>query len=191
MLRREDAVLVVIDVQEKLLPHIHEADRLVEQIALLVEGVRLVDAPIMVTEQYRKGLGPTDPRVIDALGRTLPEATFAEPRAFAPLEKMTFGCGADPAFLEALRSTKRKQVLVAGMETHVCVLQTALQLREAGFEVYVTADAVSSRSPRNVELALRRMEQEGVRVTSVEMAVFEMLHVCGTPEFKAWSRRIR
>lgn len=124
----------------------------------------------------------------DAIGGSGRETAPAE---FRPPEKMTFSCFADPGFLESLQGLNRRQVLLAGIESHVCVFQTACDLVGSGYEVFVAADAVSSRSARNVEIALRRMEQEGVRLTSVEMAVFEMLHACGTPEFKAWSQVIR
>lgn len=182
MLSRRDAVLVVIDVQERLLPHIHEGERVVREVARLARGCGILDLPILATEQYRKGLGPTDAEVVRAL---------APDREFAPIEKMTFSCGAHPPFMEALRATGRRQVIVSGIEAHVCVLQTALDLKREGFEVYLAADAVSSRAPRSVEIALRRMEQEGVLLTTVEMAVFEMLHLSGTPEFKVWSQLIR
>jgi nicotinamidase-related amidase len=190
MLRRDDAVLVVVDVQERLLPFIHETDALVRQVALLITGCRLLDTPILVTEQYRKGIGPTDARVIAALTEPLQDAPQPD-GAFDPIEKMTFSCAAHDSFMDALRACGRPQVLLCGIESHVCVLQTALHLVEQGFEVFLAADAVSSRNPRNVEIALRRMEQEGVRLTTVETAVFEMLHACGTPVFKAWSRLIR
>ncbi len=214
MLQRDKAALVVIDVQGRLLPHIHEGEQTVAQIVRLIRGFQLLGAPILVTEQYRHGLGPTDARIVEVLGpadgpgdvqRAAGPADRAaaagpEPRpafeertrpAFEPIEKMTFSCAAHSPFLEALRSSGRQQVLLCGIESHVCVLQTALDLKEAGFDVFVAADAVSSRSPRNIEIALRRMEQEGIRFTSVEMSVFEMLNQCGTPEFKAWSKLIR
>lgn len=184
MIRREDAILVVVDVQEKLLPHIAEAERVVGAIEKLIDGFRIVGAPLLVTEQYRKGLGPTTERLVAAVAGT-------EPSAFSPIEKMTFGCVAHLPFRQALDASERRQVVLCGIEAHVCVLQTALQLLAIGFEVFLAADATSSREPRNVEIALRRMEQEGVRMTTVEMAVFEMLHESGTPEFKAWSQRIR
>jgi nicotinamidase-related amidase len=212
LLKRDDAVLVVIDVQERLLPFIHESELTVRSVVRLVRGFHILGLPILVTEQYRKGIGPTDARVIDALVRPesvdepLPpvyasDADRPEPQAppvvpavresFQPLEKMTFSCAEHPPFMEALRATGRRQVLLCGIESHVCVLQTALQLIERGFDVFLAADAVSSRSPRNVEIALRRMEREGVHLTSVEAGVFEMMHVSGTPEFKRWSRQIR
>lgn len=203
MLRRESAVLTVIDVQERLLPSIHEAQRVVLQCVRLVRGFHILGAPILATEQYRKGIGPTDVRLIDSLLRPAsadeplpaPIDLSAEPPPppveFRPIEKMHYSCALHPPFMEALEATGRRQVLLCGIEAHVCVLQTALHLRERDFEVFLCADAVSSRHPRNVEIALRRMEQAGVRLTTVEMAVFEMLEVSGTPEFKRWSRLIR
>ncbi len=206
LLKRDDAVLVVIDVQERLLPFIHESELTVRQVVRLVRGFQILGLPILVTEQYRKGIGPTDERVIDALVRPesvdepLPpvyasDADHPEPQAppasFQPLEKMTFSCAEHPPFMEALRATGRRQVLLCGIESHVCVLQTALHLIERGFDAFLAADAVSSRSPRNVEIALRRLEREGVHLTSVEAGIFEMMHVSGTPEFKRWSRQIR
>ena len=203
MLKRERAVLVVIDVQERLLPFIHESEQLVLQCVRLVRGFHILGLPILVTEQYRKGIGPTDDRLITAIlhpesvEQPLPERREQgfeappPPPEFRPLEKMTFSCAEDAPFRAALEATGRRQVLLCGIESHVCVLQTALHLRERGYEVFLAADAVSSRSPRNVEIALRRMEQAGVQLTSVEMGIFEMLHLSGTPEFKKWSRQIR
>jgi nicotinamidase-related amidase len=206
LLKRDDAVLVVIDVQERLLPFIHESELTVRQVVRLVRGFQILGLPILVTEQYRKGIGPTDERVVDAVIRPesvdepLPPVYARDsarpesqppPALFQPLEKMTFSCAEHPPFMEALRATGRRQVLLCGIESHVCVLQTALQLVERGFDVFLAADAVSSRNPRNVEIALRRLEREGVHLTSVEAGVFEMMHVSGTPEFKRWSRQIR
>ena len=198
MLNREQAVLVVIDVQEKLLPFIHEHDSLVAQIVKLIRGFQILDAPILLTEQYPQGLGPTTPAIVDALKERLnagPASTgdpVVRPEASpAPMQKMTFSCAMDDPFAKALEQTGRRQVVLCGIESHVCVLQTALHLVRQDYEVFVCADAVSSRSPRNLEIALRRMEQEGVRFTTVEMGVFEMLHACGTPRFKSWSRIIR
>jgi nicotinamidase-related amidase len=192
MLQIASAALVVIDVQERLLPLIHEHEAVCAQIAKLVRGFRICRAPILLTEQYRKGIGPTEPGIIEALGGEILLGEEAlPPHPFAPIEKMSFSCAAHPPFLAALRELARPQVVLCGIESHVCVLQTALDLTAEGFEVFLAADAVSSRSPRNVELALRRMEQAGVKLTSVEMAVFEMLHVSGTPQFRAWSKVIR
>ena len=207
MLKSSEAVLVVVDAQERLLPFIHEAEDVVAQIVRLIRGFQILEAPVIVTEQYRKGLGPTESRIIEALTRppaveftehdrrpTSPTPQPVSPAAaqpFDPMEKMSFSCAAHPPFLARVEELKSRQIVLCGIEAHVCVLQTALELRERGYEVYLAADAVSSRSPRNVEIARRRMEQAGVLLTSCEMAVFEMLHVSGTPQFKSWSRVIR
>ena len=192
MLKPEEAVLTVVDVQERLLPLIHESEALVGQIVRLIRGFQILRAPILVTEQYRKGLGPTEGRIMEAITHpqtadtvplrgaipaasqtgappapetTSPAAppalTAASPALFDPIEKMTFSCAEHAPYLEALDRLRRRQIVLCGIESHVCVLQTALQLKERGHEVYLAADAVSSRSPRNVEIALRRMEQSG------------------------------
>lgn len=203
MLRRDRTVLTVIDVQERLLPSIHEAERVVLQCVRLVRGFHILGAPILVTEQYRKGIGPTDARLIEACLRPgsiddplpgpidLTQEGPPPPPEFRPIEKMHFSSALHPPYIEALEASGRRQVLLCGIESHVCVLQTALHLRERGYEVFLAADAVSSRNPRNVEIALRRMEQAGVQLTTVEMGIFEMLELSGTPEFKRWSRQIR
>ncbi|MBD3335328.1 MAG: isochorismatase family protein [Candidatus Eisenbacteria bacterium] len=179
MLDSSRSVLVVIDVQEKLLPHIHRREDVVRSIVRLIEGCRILDVPVLATEQYTRGLGPTDPAVRDAL------------REAPLLEKMSFACQDHEPFAAALRETGRRQVLLCGIEAHVCVYQTALGLKEDGFGVHVAGDAVSSRFPRNIELALMRFQQEGIRITSVESAVFEMLKLCGTDPFKAWLKVLK
>jgi nicotinamidase-related amidase len=179
LLTPEETLLVVIDVQERLLPHIHGHPELVRSIVRLVKGCQLVGVPVLATEQYTKGLGPTAPAVKEALGD-------------APLfEKMCFSCWEHGPFREALEASGRLKVLLCGIEAHVCVLQTALQLQAAGFRPQVVADAVSSRFPRNLELALARLQQEGIPLTSVETAVFELLEVCGTEPFRAWIRILK
>lgn len=183
LIDRNEAVLVVVDVQEKLVPHIDGGAALLPAISRLIEAFTLVDAPILVTEQYRKGLGPTDPSIVATLERL--------GRPFAPIEKMSFGCGAAPPFVSALEVLGRREVVLCGIEAHVCVLQTAVQLRDLGYTVFLAVDAVSSRRPLDMKVALRRMEQSGVRFTSVEMAGFELLRTAGTDAFRAWSRIIR
>lgn len=204
MLHRDRAVLVVVDVQNRLLPSIDRGLEVVREVVRAIRGFQLVGAPVIVTEQYRRGLGATHPAIQEAIlspppadgdpganDATPPGDAFAARPGFEPLEKMTFSCAADAAFLERLASVGRRQVVLAGVEAHVCVLQTALHLVDREYETYVLADAVSSRTARNREIALARMAQEGVRHASVEMAIFEMLHVSGTDEFRAWSRLIR
>jgi nicotinamidase-related amidase len=180
---------VVVDVQVKLLPFIHQAEETVGQICKLIGGFRIAGVPILVTEQYRKGLGETDPRIQAAI--TEQDPATGRPRRFEPFEKMCFSCAKDDGFRQALEASGRRQIVLCGIESHVCVHQTALDLVGRGYHVEVAADAVSSRASQNRKIALRRLESEGVKLTCVEMAVFEMLEVCGTEPFKAWVKAIR
>ena len=189
MLHRDRAVLVVIDVQSRLLPSIYEADETVQQIVRLIRGFRIVGTPILVTEQYRKGIGETNRRVQEAL--VAPDPKTMQEGRFEPLEKMVFSCMLDDPFRTALEATGRHSVVLCGIEAHVCVYQTARHLLEGGYHVEVAADAVSSRSSRNREIALQRMASEGAKLTCVEMAVFEMLERCGTEPFKEWVKVIK
>jgi len=172
MLRREDTVVVVIDFQEKLTPRIAGLGPLLEQAVRLIRFARELELPVLVTEQYPRGLGPTIPEVAEALGKT------------APMAKTAFGCLGDGAFAEALAGTGRRQLLITGVETHVCVMQTALQALEQGYEVFVAQDAVGSRSPTETVAGLARMTRAGAEPVTVEMALFELLREAGTPEFR-------
>ena len=177
ILRREDAVLVAVDFQAKLLPSIHDNDGMLRRTIRLIQGARLLELPILVTEQYPRGVGPTHPEVVVALGQN-----------YKPIQKMTMSCLGEPAFTEALAATQRKQVLLAGIEAHVCVHQTAADLIAAGYEVHLMTDCVSSRAERDVKLARRRAAQMGAFLSGHETAVFEMLRIAGTPLFKEWIR---
>jgi nicotinamidase-related amidase len=181
-LQRADSLLVIIDVQEKLMPVISGAEAVVQNLERLVRGFHVLDIPIVVTEQYTKGLGSTVPELRDVLKATV---------GYAPVEKSCFsayGCG---EFLSALRLARRKQIIVAGVETHVCVYQTVKDLTEAGYEVSLIADAVSSRTPENRDIAIRRMVSDGSKLSSTEMALFELVGNSGTDEFRAVSKLIR
>jgi len=180
MLSRSDALLVLVDFQVKLLPFTWDAEGVTSRSARLIQGAKLLQLPILVTEQYPQGLGATDPRLVAALGE-----------AYRPLVKTTMSCLGDAPFREALQAVRRRQVILSGIEAHVCVHQTAVDLVEAGYEVHVAGDCVSSRRERDVELALRRMAQTGCRISTHEMAIFEVLRVSGTPEFKEWIRIVR
>lgn len=181
-LNRETTFLVIIDVQEKLLPVIDRAEDVVRNVERLVRGCHLLGVPTLLTEQYVKGLGPT----VEPL-----RVAFEETSGYRPIEKACFSAHDCEAFAAQLAASGRRQVLVAGVETHVCVHQTVLDLLEAGLKVTVVADAVSSRSPENREIALRRFVSEGVKLSSTEMALFELLGVSGTDEFRAISRLIK
>ena len=148
----------------------------------LIRAVDVLEMPVIVTEQYPRGLGSTDAVIKRALEET---------GGYSPIEKNCFSaCGCDP-FVSQLKNSHRKQVLVAGVETHVCVYQTVVDLIERGFDVSVVADAVSSRSATNREIGLTRMTNEGAKITSTEMALFEMLIGAGTQEFRDISRLIK
>lgn len=176
-----DAVLLIIDVQEKLMPVIDRAAEVERNIERLVRGCHLLGVPAIVTQQYTKGLGDTVAPVRRAL-----EETYG----FAAIEKMCFSAGGANEFQAELRRLKKRQVLVAGVETHVCVYQTVTDLL-AHHEVTLIADAVSSRSPENKAIAIQRMTTEGAKLSSTEMALFELLGVSGTDEFKGIARLVK
>jgi nicotinamidase-related amidase len=177
LLSRGAAVLVVVDVQERINAVMADQGHLARIVAL-VESCTALAVPKVATEQYPKGLGPT----VAELGRLL---------SAPPVVKETFSCAREPLVRAALEATGRRQAIVVGIEAHVCVLQTALDLTAAGYQVHVPHDAVSSRRPADKEWALRRMASAGVVVTTTESALFELLERCGTDEFKAVSRMIR
>jgi nicotinamidase-related amidase len=168
ILGRARAALVVIDVQEAFAKAVERFDDVAAQTAILVRGARTLGLPVLVTEQYPRGLGDTVPAVRDALGDA--------PR----LEKTVFSA----ARAEGFDLAGRDQALVCGIETHVCVNQTTHDLLAAGVEVHVAVDAVSSRTAANRELGLRKIEQSGAILTSVETALFELLGGAGGEEFK-------
>ena len=163
-LDRERTALVVVDVQEAFRPAVPDFDDVVENTLRLMKGAKILGVPVVVTEQYPKGLGST----VEELGEV------------EPVEKSCFSAArADGFDLDG-----REQALVCGIEAHVCVSQTAHDLLERGVEVHVASDAVSSRTAANKEVGLHKMEQSGAIVTSVETALFELLEVSGTDEFK-------
>ena len=164
--------LLIVDVQQNLGPVIAAPRQVYRNCALLLRAATRLEVPVTLSEQYPKGLGPT-------MAEVLAEA----PRGVV-MEKMHFSCAADAAILARLRGLERPQVAIAGIEAHVCVLQSALGLLEAGFEVFVVADACSSRTKDNHRLAMERLAAAGVAVVATEMVVFEWLHRAGTPEFK-------
>jgi len=176
LMRVATSGLLVVDFQERLMPAIDDADRIVANGAWLIQIAQRLGVPVLASEQYPQGLGHT----VAAIREWLPAEAF--------MEKRHFSCAADQNCMRRIDALNREQIVVIGAEAHVCVLQTALGLQAIGKEVYLVADAVSSRSPRDVELALERMRAEGVRVVSREMVVFEWLHQAGTEQFRAISR---
>ncbi len=177
-LKAEDTVLLIIDLQEKLMKAMKDRERVYKNTALLLETAKQFDIPVIVTEQYPRGLGKTVPEVAEHL----PE--------YSSVEKTSFSA-CTPDFNSVLGDTKRRSVIVTGSETHICVFQTVRDLVEDGFQVYVPRDAVCSRTDENYENALDLMKLAGAVVTNTETVVFDLLKQSGTPQFKAISPLVK
>ncbi len=182
LLQRSAAALAVIDVQERLLPAIPEEPRasVLRNALILIETARALGVPVLASEQYPKGLGPTVPEIRAAIGDR-----------FAPVEKLAFSCGRSPEFRTVLEGTHKRSIVLCGVETHVCVLQTAVDLVSEGYRVFVPADAVASRRPLDWERGLALMDKAGVVVGTTEAFVFQLLERAGTDEFKRISKLLR
>jgi isochorismate hydrolase len=173
-LSRDRACVLVIDVQEKLIPLIRGHERVVRGGRKLLDGARVFGLPLLVTEQYPKGLGPTVLEIREAWGDGGADV----------LEKPTFSAWAHPPVREALLELDRPQIIITGIETHVCVQQTALDLVSRDYDVFVCADAVGSRGKVDHKQALQRLSRGGAAVTTVESVLFELCERCDTPTFK-------
>jgi len=172
-------VALVIDIQEKLFPHIDNHDQLQTNCEILLSGLKVLDIPIIVTEQYPKGLGHTIKAVSDLI------------TDFSPIEKLSFSCCGEKKFLEAVQGYSKRNVIIFGIETHVCVLQTVMDLIERGYHPVIIEDCVSSRKPKDRETALKRMAREGVIITTYESILFELCEVAGTDQFKQISKLVK
>jgi nicotinamidase-related amidase len=177
LMQRDRSALLVVDVQARLMPAIHDHDEVTSAVAWLVDLARELDVPVRASEQYPRGLGAT----VATLRERLHDDEI--------LEKLHFSCAACPDSAAALRDLGRQQFVLCGVEAHVCVLQTALGLSDAGHEVFVVADAVGSRHPQDKALALARMNAAGVTTVGREMVAFEWLGRAGTDEFRRVSRQ--
>ena len=172
MLNVDDTVLVVIDVQGKLAQSMYEKTDLFGNIAKLIQAAGVLKIPIIWTEQYPAGLGPTIPEIAELL-------------TGEPIAKTAFSCCGERRFVEAMEKRGRNQVLLCGIETHVCVYQTAVDLLESGYEVHVASDAVSSRTSGNKDIGLAKIKDAGADITSVETALFELLKTAEGEKFEA------
>lgn len=179
LIDRSRSRLLVVDLQQKLLPAVRDAETLVRNAGILIDAARGLDVPVLASEQYPTGLGPTVPEVAQRL------------RPGETLAKLTFSCMREPALAERLSDRGRPQVVVCGAEGHVCVLQTALDLRAGGADVFVVTDAVSTRREHSMAVATRRMEAAGIHLVTTEMVVFEWLRTAADPAFRTLSRLIR
>lgn len=175
----ENSILILIDVQGKLAQLMHDKERLFANLVILAKGCRILGVPILWCQQNPRALGPTIPELLEHL------------QGLSPIDKMSFSCCGEPAFDEALRKIDQRQAILCGIESHVCVYQTAADLRVRDYEVAVVADAVSSRIPDNKQTALSRMQAEGVCVTSTEMLLFEWMKTATHAQFKEVARLVR
>ena len=175
----ENTVLLLIDFQERLFPVMHDKEKLLNNVAKLTKGALALEIPIIVTEQYPKGLGPTIPEIKGLIP------------GYKALEKTCFNCCDEPAFMEALGALKRKQIIIAGIEAHICTYQTAVALARAGYQVEVSSDGISSREPENKAAALAKLGLMGIMPTTTEMALFELLKVAKGDKFKAISAIVK
>lgn len=176
LLSKDDSILLLVDVQEKLAPHVLNCDSFIARCEWLLKLATKMNVPIIVSEQYPKGLGPTLEQFRSYYDKT------------ECVEKVHFSCMQEPGYTQKLRESNKNQLIVIGIEAHVCVLQTAMEMKEEGFEVYIVVDAVSSRSEQDLKYALKRMKQEGIHLVTAEMVFFEWIRQAGTPEFKALSK---
>ena len=181
LLNRDDSVLVVVDMQEPFLSVMHGRDALVAHVVLLICAARVLQIPVLTTVQYAERMGGVIAAVTDAM--SYPPTNPEESTALA-IDKLCFSCAGSEEFLAALTATNKKQVLVCGVETHICVSQTAHDLLHAGFHVNVAADAVSSRTLEKHKLGMERIRDAEIKPCAAESAVYEWLYKAGTPEFK-------
>lgn len=179
VLSKNNTALVIVDVQTKLLNVMNNKEQLLVNLQTLIQGMNILEIPIILNEQYPQGLGPTVPELKALLGDTV------------PLAKQSFSCTKNPDFMNQLESLNRKQLLVCGIEAHVCVYQTVIGLKDLGYEVEVVADAVDSRTALNRQLALTKMGNYGIGITSTEMAIFELLEIARGDQFKAINRLVK
>ncbi len=181
ILRREDALLVVVDMQEPFLRGIHDQEALIGNVRLLIQTAAILSVPILPTVQYAERMGG----LVSEIAQALPADVCS------PLDKLCFSCVSNDAFQSALAASRRRQVLLCGVETHICVSQTALGLAAQGYQVHVAADAVSSRSLEKHKLGMERMRDSAVLPCAAEAAVYELLREAGTPEFKEILKLVR
>jgi nicotinamidase-related amidase len=177
LLRASDSLLLIVDVQERLAPHVHEHQRVIENCEWLIGVAEVVGVPVLATEHHPQGIG----RTVTRLRQRLP--------ADAILRKEHFSCVSEPSCGSRIEDAGRRQIVVVGMEAHVCVMQSAIELQESGISVFLVADAVSSRAPENAACAVDRMRRHGVEIVTREMVLFEWAHRSATEQFRQLHRR--
>ena len=176
----ENTAVLVVDYQEKLLPAIHDVESLLERSRILLSGLQLLDVPVVLTEQYAKGLGPTVKEIRDCLGEN-----------YKPYDKITFSVMGADAVKAAFAAMDRKNIIVCGTEAHICVLQSVIDLLAEGYNVYLVEDCIASRKPSDKETGIKRAMGEGALMTSAEAILFELTYISGTPAFKQISKLVK
>lgn len=176
---KENTIGLIIDMQERLVPVMEESDQLVENCIKLITGLQILELPLLITQQYTKGLGETI------------EPVRTSVKGFEYIEKKDFSCFDEPVFAEKLKQSGATFVVISGIESHVCVLQTAIDLKEAGYIPVVVMDCVSSRSFDHVDLAAERFRYEGILMTSMESVLFELTRSAAAKEFKEISKLVK
>ena len=179
LLTREDTLFVVIDFQEKLMPAMSCKEELEEKMVRLTKGMKALEIPTIVTQQYTKGIGETIPSIAEALGD------------FEPIDKTTFSCMANDEFAKQIKEADKKNVVICGIEAHICVQQTTLQLLEDGYNVYVAVDCISSRSQDDMIWSITRMGEAGAIITTYEAILYEILRDSKADGFKAISAIVK
>lgn len=179
LLKSNQTALLIIDIQERILPVINNNQMIVENTIKLIKGFKILGLPIYFTEQYPKGLGPTLKSITEELG------------TLKPFDKMSFSCSGAGDLFDEFRKKNLSQIVVCGIEAHVCVQQTVLDLIENNIQVNLCTDAISSRKENDYNTALDRMRHHGAEVTTTESVLFELLNVCGTDHFKAISKIVK
>lgn len=178
-IQRNHAIAIVVDIQERLFPHIHQHDELAQRCEMLIRGLRILDVPLVVTQQYTKGLGPTLSSIGEALGR------------YQPHEKLTFSVVGNPDVEAQILGSHGHHVIVFGIETHVCVLQSVLDILAQGRQAIVVEDCVSSRRANDKHVAIERMRSAGAVITTAESLLFELLEEAGSDTFKRISALVK
>lgn len=176
---REQTSGLIIDIQEKLTPHIYKHELVATRTAILIQGLKILDIPIVLTQQYTKGLGETIPSITEAIGN------------YSPVEKISFSCCDEPAFMKRLSQLGGKNIIIAGIEAHVCVLQTVLDLLDNAYVPVVVENCISSRKNRDKRIAVERMRREGAIITTYESILFELTRLAGTDVFKQISKIVK
>ena len=179
MLNQNDCCLVVVDVQGKLAQLMHDKETLFKNIRILIQSAKILNIPVLWCQQVPTALGDTIPEIAELLTDN------------QPINKSSFSCCGCEEFNSKLENLGRQQILLSGLETHVCVYQTAVDLLANGYEVDVVADAVSSRTPANKDIGLKRIAAEGATISSVEMTLFEILKTAEHPQFKQIAKLVK